>query len=81
MSFNDFETNSFHVGQKHCSGRKNSVGELPIKIKTGRENKLLVRQCSICNRKQSEIVSDNTKQAEGLGDFFKSLGKSSFKVG
>ena len=26
-------------------------------------------------------VSDNTIQAEGLSDFFKNLGKSSFKVG
>ena len=26
------------------------------------------------------IVSDNTIQAEGLGDFFKSLGKVSSKV-
>ena len=27
------------------------------------------------------IVSDNVIQAEGLGDFFKNLGKSSVKVG
>ena len=35
----------------------------------------------VCNRKKSQIVSDNTIQAEGLGDFFKNLGKSSVKVG
>ena len=27
------------------------------------------------------IVSNNTIQAEGLNDFFKNLGKSSFKIG
>ena len=29
----------------------------------------------ICNKRKSTIVSDNVIQAEGLGDFFKSLGK------
>ena len=35
----------------------------------------------ICDRKKSMIVSDNTIQAEGLGDFFKNLGKISAKAG
>ena len=34
----------------------------------------------ICNRKKSMIVSDNTIQAEGLGEFFKNLGKKGLKV-
>ena len=34
----------------------------------------------ICNGKKSMIVSDNTIQVEGLGDFFKNLGKVSFKA-
>ena len=42
---------------------------------------LLVGQCSFCNRKKSLIVSDNTIEAEGLTDIFKTLGKSSVKVG
>ena len=29
----------------------------------------------MCKRRKSMIVSDNTIQAEGLGDFFKNLGK------
>ena len=49
--------------------------------KTGREIKLLVGHCSVCNRKNSMIVSDNAIQAEGFGDFFKNLDKSSIKVG
>ena len=35
----------------------------------------------ICNRKKSMIVSDNTIKAEGLGSFFKNLGKISDKAG
>ena len=35
----------------------------------------------ICNRKKTVIVSDNVIQAEGLGDFFKNLGKISAKAG
>ena len=34
----------------------------------------------ICNRKKSMIVSDNVIQAEGLGDFFKNLGKKGLNV-
>ena len=47
--------------------------------KTGKEVKLLVGKCVICNRKKTMIVSDNVIQAEGLGDFFKILGKVSSK--
>ena len=34
----------------------------------------------VCNRKKSMIVSDNTIKAEGLGSFFKNLGKTSSKA-
>ena len=81
MSFQKYKTNSYCVGQKHYSGTKNIVGEITLNKKTGREIKLLVGQCSICNRKKSMIVSDNTIKAEGLGDFFKNLGKISAKAG
>ena len=80
MSFQKFKTNSYCVGQKHYSGTKNIVGEITLNKKTGREIKLLVGQCSICNRKKSMIVSDNTIQAEGLSDFFKNMGKISAKA-
>ena len=81
MSFQKFKTNSYCVGQEHYSGTKNINGEITFNKKTGREIKLFVGQCSVCNRKESMIVSDNTKQAEGLSEFFKNLGKSSVKVG
>ena len=80
MSFQKFKTNSYCVGQKHYSGTKNVIGEITLNKKTGREIKLLVGQCSICNRKKSMIVSDNTIQAEGLGDFFRNLSKKGLNV-
>ena len=80
MGFQKFKTNSYCVGQKHYSGTKNIVGDITLNKKTGRENKLSVGQCSICNRKKLLIVSDNTIQAEGLGDFFKNLGKKGLNV-
>ena len=49
--------------------------------KTGKEVKLLVGKCMICDRKKSMIVSDSVIQAEGLGSFFKNLGKISAKAG
>ena len=81
MSFQRFETNSYCVGHKVYSDTKNITGEITLNKKTGREIKLLVGQCSICNRKKSMIVSDNTIQAEGLGSFFKNLGRISAKAG
>ena len=80
MSFQKFKTNSYCVGQKHYSGTKNIIGEITLNKKTGREIKLLVGQCSICNGKKSMIVSDNTIQAEGLGDFFKNFVKKRLNV-
>ena len=44
------------------------------------EVKILVGRCVICDRKKIMIVSDNVIQAEGLGDFFKNLGKKGLNV-
>ena len=43
--------------------------------------KLLRGTCSTCKRKKSLIVSDQTIQAEKLGDFFKHLGSAAKNVG
>ena len=80
MSFQKFKTNSYCVGQKHYSGTKNIIGQITLNKKSSREIKLLVGQSSDCNRKKSMIVSDNTIQAEGLGEFFKNLGKKGLNV-
>ena len=77
MNSQKFKTNSYCVGHKGYSGTKNITGEITINKTTGREIKFLVGKCVICNRKKSMIVSDNTIQAEGLGSFFKNLGKKS----
>ena len=70
-----FQSDSYCVGGRHKSGTKNIVGETRNNKKSGKEIKLLVGQCMVCNRKRSMIVSDNVIQAESLGDFFKNLGK------
>ena len=80
MNSQKFATNSYCVGGKHRSGTKYITGEITVNKKTGKEVKLLVGKCLICNRKKSMIVSDNVIQAEGLGDFFKKLGKVSSKA-
>ena len=81
MNFQKFQSNSYCVGGKHHSGTKNITGDITSIKKTGKQIKLLVGQCLMCDRKKSMIVSDNTIKAEGLGDFFKNLGKISAKAG
>ena len=81
MSFQKFKSDSYCVGGRHRSGTKNIVGEITINKKTGKEVKLLVGKCMICDRKKTMIVSDNVIQAERLGSFFKNLGKISAKAG
>ena len=75
-----FQSDSYCVGGRHKSGTTNIVGEIRNNKKTGKEIKLLVGKCVICNRKKSMIVSDSVIQAEGLGDFFKNLGKKGLNV-
>ena len=81
MTFQKFKTDSYCVGGRHRSATKNIVGDISINKKTGKEVKLLVGKCMICDRKKAMIVSDNVIQAEGLGSFFKNLGKISSKAG
>ena len=80
LSFQKFESDSYCVRGRHISGTKNMVGDITINKKTGKEVKLLVGKCVVCDRKKTMIVSDNVIQAEGLGDFFKNLGKVSSKA-
>ena len=51
-----------------------------LSTKIGREIKLLVGKSVICDRKKSMIVSDNTIEAENLGDVFKNIGKKRHDV-
>ena len=51
MSFQKFKTNNYCVGGKHRSGTKNVAGEISFNEKTGKEIKLLVGKCEVCNKK------------------------------
>ena len=75
MNSQKFKSDSYCVGGGHRSATKNIVGDITINKKTGKEIKLLVGKCVICDRKKTMIVSDNVIQAEGLSNFFKNLGK------
>ena len=80
MSYNKFKNNSYCVGGKHYSATTNIRGDITVNKKTGMPVKLLRGTCSTCKRNKSLIVSDQTIQAEGLGDFFKHLGKATAKA-
>ena len=76
MTFNKFETNSYCVGGRHISATKIIYGSI-----TSKGEEVLIGYCSICKRKNSMTVSDNTIKGEGLGSFFRNLGKISAKAG
>ena len=75
MSFNKFENDSYCVGGRHRSSTVRIYGDI-----TSKGSKVLIGYCSICNRKKSMTVSDSTIKAQGLGDFFKNLGKKGLNV-
>ena len=81
MSFGKFKNNSYCVGGKHYSATTNIRGEITQNKKTGAPVNLLRGTCSSCKRNKSLIVSDQTIQAEGLGDFFRGIGKAAKSVG
>ena len=70
MTFNKFKTDSYCVGGRHRSATVKIYGDI-----TSKGSKVLIGYCSVCNRKKSLTVSDDTIKAESLGDFFKNLGK------
>ena len=75
MSFNKFKSDSYCVGGRHRSAKT-----IIYDIITSKGGKVLIGYCSLCNKKKSMTVSDNTIQTERLGDFFKQLGKKRFIV-
>ena len=68
MSFQKIKSDSCCVGRGHRSATAKIYGDL-----TAKDIKVLIGACSVCKRKKSMTVSDNTIQAEGLGSFFKKL--------
>ena len=81
MSFSKFKNNSYCVGGKQFSATTNIHGDITVNKKTGLPVKVLRGTCSTCKRNKSLIVSDQTIQAEGLGDFFRGVGKAAKNVG
>ena len=75
MTLNKFKTDSYCAGGRRRSATKNIYGDI-----TSKGNKVLIGYCSVCNRKKSMTVSDDTIKAEGLGDLFKNLGKKGLNV-
>ena len=70
MRFIKIKSDSYCVGGRHRSATTKIYGNI-----TSKGIKVLIGYCSICKRKKSVTVSDNTIQAEGLADFVKTLGK------
>ena len=75
MSFQKFKSDSYCVGGRRRSATKNIYGNT-----TSKGSEVLIGYCSKSNRKKSMSVSDNKPEAEGLGDFFKNLGKKGLSV-
>ena len=76
MTFQKFKSDSYCVGGRHRSATVKNYGDI-----TSKSSKVLIGFCSISNRKSSMTVSDNAIKAEGLGCFYKNLGKISAKAG
>ena len=53
MSFQKFKTNSYCVGGRNHSSTSDITGDITVNKKTGKEVKLLVGKCAICNRKKN----------------------------
>ena len=52
MSSQKFQSDSYCVGGRHKSSTKNITGEITVNKKTGKQIKLLVGKCVICDRKK-----------------------------
>ena len=76
MTFNKFKSDSYCVGGRHRSATVKIFGDI-----TSKGSKVLIGYCSICSRKKSMTVSDDTIKAEGLASFLKNLGRISAKAG
>ena len=77
MSFlNKFKTNSYCVGGRHYRGTNNISGAI-----TSKGTKMLRGSCTKWRRNKSITVFDATIEAEGLKDFFKSVGRATVNFG
>ena len=75
MSFQIYKSDSYCVGGRHRNATENIYGDI-----TSKGIKVLNGYCSVCNRKKSMTIRDNTRKKESLGDFFENLGKKGLNV-
>ena len=73
---NKFKSNSYCVDGRHYSGT-NKIS----RASTSKGTKMLRGSCTKCRRKKSMTVSVATIEAEGLKDFFKSVGRARINFG
>ena len=73
---NKFNTNSYCVGGRYYSGTNNISGAI-----TSRGTKMLRGSCTKCRSNKSMTGSDAAIEAEGLKDFFKSVGRATVNFG
>ena len=73
---NKFKANSYCVGGRHYSGTNNKRGVISAK-----GTKMLRGSCTKCGRNKLMTLSDATIEAEGLKDFFKSVGRATVNFG
>ena len=78
-NFNRFKTNSYGVCGSHSSSANYIRGLFTSK--DTKDLKMLKGNCVMCKRNKSMAVSDRTIEAEGLKDFFRSVGKATFYFG
>ena len=71
-----FKTNSYCVRGRHYCGTNNIRGLI-----TSKGTKMLKANCVKCQRNKSMTVSEATIEAEGLKDFFKSVGRAVVNFG
>ena len=71
-----FKTNSYCVGGRHYSGTNNIKSFISSK-----GTKMLKGNFVKCKRNKSMTVSYATIEAEGLDDFFKSVGRATVNFG
>ena len=75
MSFQKFKSNSFCVGGRNRAVVTKTCGDI-----TSKGSRAINGYCSVCRRNNSRTVSDNTKQAVVLRDFFAILDKKGLGV-
>ena len=75
-NFSKFQTNSYCVGGRHYCGTNNIRG-----VVTAKGTKMLKCHCTKCRRNKSMTVYDAIIEAEGLEEFFKSVGRATINFG